>query len=100
MGTLNFDNIEGFILNIPSDYKLGGFTIPFNLHRKHWITIKRVGDQYYNLDSKLKNPEELGDDWKAKAYLRTQLLEKERELLLIVTPDVSKDNSWRIPEEE
>lgn len=86
-------------MNIPSDYKLVGFSIPFNFNRKHWIAIRRVEEQYYNLDSKLKSPEVLGEESAAKIYLRTQLLEKERELLLIVTKDVAKDVSWRVEDD-
>lgn len=32
---LNLSKIKGFILNIPSDYKIGGF-IPLPWERKHW----------------------------------------------------------------
>ena len=42
------DNIIGFILNVPTDYKWGIIHLP--VHRKHWITIRKVGSFYYNLD--------------------------------------------------
>ena len=100
VGELNFENIEGFILNIPSDYKLAGFSIPFNFNRKHWIAIRKVGEEYYNLDSKLKCPELLGKESDAVRYLQDQLHEKERELLLIVTTEVAKNTSWRTEDED
>ncbi|KAF6020131.1 hypothetical protein EB796_021573 [Bugula neritina] len=91
---LQLENIEGFILNIPSDYKLGGL-IPLSFNRKHWVAIRKIVDTYYNLDSKLKSPDSLGDSRKVLHYLQTQLLEKERELLIIVKPEIHKDGSWK-----
>ena len=92
---LNLDNIVGFILNMPSDYKLGGF-IPFNFNRKHWIAIRQIDNVYYNLDSKLKCPELIGDGAAVKQYFRSQLLEKDRELLFAVTEEVQKAVSWKV----
>lgn len=92
---LNLENIDGFILNIPSDYKIGGI-IPFNFNRKHWIALRKVGDYYYNLDSKLKSPESLGSANDVLDYLRTQLLDKHRELLIIVSQEVQEKVSWKL----
>lgn len=55
---LNLDNILGFILNVPSDYKLGFVLLP--LRRRHWVTIRQVHGTYYNLDSKLESPQLIG----------------------------------------
>jgi hypothetical protein len=55
---LNLDNILGFILNVPSDYKLGFMLLP--LRRRHWVTIRQVHGTYYNLDSKLEFPQLIG----------------------------------------
>lgn len=55
---LNLDNILGFILNVPSDYKLGFVLLP--LRRRHWVTIRQVHGTYYNLDSKLEFPQLIG----------------------------------------
>lgn len=38
---LNFDNINGFILNILSDSKIAGF-LPIPWKRKHWIAITKI----------------------------------------------------------
>ena len=54
-------NIFGFVLNVPSKYKLFR-VMPMPLSTKHWIAIKRLhGDNYYNLDSDLKTPEIIGN---------------------------------------
>ncbi|XP_069689307.1 josephin-2-like isoform X2 [Periplaneta americana] len=55
---LNLDNILGFILNVPSDYKLGFVLLP--LRRRHWVTIRQIHGTYYNLDSKLESPQLIG----------------------------------------
>lgn len=51
-------NICGFILNVPSDYKLGFVMLP--LRRRHWITIRQIQGNFYNLDSKLDTPQLIG----------------------------------------
>lgn len=65
--SLNLKSIFGFILNVPSDFKiLGMFGLP--LGQKHWIAIKWIEDEldlsggsYFNLDSNLKYPEQIGN---------------------------------------
>ena len=55
---LNLDNIFGFIMNVPSDYKLGFVLLP--LRRRHWVAIRQIHGTYYNLDSKLESPQLIG----------------------------------------
>ncbi|XP_072390295.1 josephin-like protein [Diabrotica undecimpunctata] len=85
-------NIFGFILNIPSEYKLGFITLP--VWRRHWITIKQINCGYYNLDSKLDAPQLIGGDQEVINYLRDEVESKDKELFLVVTNEVSKDQSW------
>lgn len=56
--TLNLCNISGFILNIPSEYRFGWVLLP--LRRRHWVAIKHIRGNYYNLDSKLERPQLIG----------------------------------------
>ena len=89
---LRLENIDGFILNVPSDYKLGGF-IPFNINNhKHWIAVKKIGDSYYNLDSKLKSPQTITS---ILTFLKEQLMDKNRELLIVVSKQVELSSSWK-----
>lgn len=46
--------VSGFILNVPSKVCLGIVSLP--LRRRHWLAVRQVNGQYYNLDSKLKSP--------------------------------------------
>ena len=60
LSILVFDNIYGFVLNVPSNFRVVGIVpLPF-LKQKHWIALRSVGTTFYNLDSNLKKPEELG----------------------------------------
>lgn len=51
--------IIGFILNVPSNYKIGFVRLP--LQRRHWISVKQINGEYWNLDSKLDAPQVIGD---------------------------------------
>ncbi|XP_046551715.1 josephin-2-like isoform X1 [Haliotis rubra] len=92
---LKVENIMGFILNIPTDYKWGFVRLP--IHRKHWISVRKVQDQYLNLDSKLDCPELIGDESAVKEFLQDQLEDGDKELLLVVTEDVGDSGSWKTP---
>lgn len=83
----------GFILNTPTDYRFGFVRLPF--HRKHWIAIRKVGSYFLNLDSKLDSPETIGDAHELVTFLRRELRDGDKELLLVVDPGVSEAASWR-----
>ena len=40
---LTFGNIKGFILNVPSDYKIAGI-IGLPWERKHWYAVTLIND--------------------------------------------------------
>ena len=52
------EQLVGFIMNVPSEYKLGFVSLP--LQRRHWISIRRVGSAFFSFDSKLKDPVPIG----------------------------------------
>uniref|UniRef100_A0A1B6LRM8 Josephin-2 n=1 Tax=Graphocephala atropunctata TaxID=36148 RepID=A0A1B6LRM8_9HEMI len=85
---LQLDRISGFILNVPSDYRLGFVLLP--LRRKHWVAIRQVAGTYYNLDSKLEDPVLIGLDEELVTYLRRQLENKEKELFIVVSSENSE----------
>lgn len=55
---LKLDQIFGFVMNIPSECRLGFLWLP--LKRRHWISIRSINGIYYNLDSKLPKPSRIG----------------------------------------
>lgn len=57
--TIDTTQILGFILNVPTDYKIGFVVLP--LKRRHWIAIRKIDEQYWNLDSKLDSPQSIGN---------------------------------------
>ena len=89
---LSLDLIEGFILNIPTDYKLG--MVKFPIRRKHWIAIRQIGQHYYNLDSKLEGPEVIGGRSELVQYLGEQVKSNEKELLLVVSTEIAQEGTW------
>lgn len=54
------EKVQGFILNVPSRVSLGIVSLP--LRRRHWLAVRQVNGQYYNLDSKLKSPVWIGGE--------------------------------------
>ncbi|XP_014776703.1 josephin-1 [Octopus bimaculoides] len=95
---LVLENIEGFILNIPC----GNIIMKLISQGKHWITIRKISNVYYSLDSNNKAPVEIGSDDELLVHLCEQLNNNHTELFLIVTPDVDKNKSWfrQLPPEE
>lgn len=59
VGCIELSNVTGFILNVPSNMRWGPFRLP--LKRQHWIGVREVGGIYYNLDSKLRGPQAIGN---------------------------------------
>lgn len=57
--TIDTTQILGFILNVPTDFKIGFVVLP--LKRRHWIAIRKINEQYWNLDSKLDAPQNIGN---------------------------------------
>ena len=92
MNIIALDRVVGFILNIPSEYRLGPVQLP--LRRKHWITIRSIRGTYYNLDSKLDTPEMIGKDSQLINYFRNELLSREKELFIVVTQEVERTRGW------
>lgn len=89
---LNLKLIFGFILNVPSDYKLSFITLP--LRRRHWIAMKRINGLYYNLDSKLDYPRLIGKSQELLDYLKIELDNKDKELFIVVNNEIDKNQSW------
>lgn len=60
LSQLALPQVLGLILNLPSPMSLGLLSLP--LRRRHWVALRQVDGVYYNLDSKLRAPEVLGDE--------------------------------------
>ncbi|XP_033189175.1 josephin-2 isoform X1 [Bombus pyrosoma] len=91
---LCLDNIEGFILNVPTEYKLGFVLLP--LKRRHWIALKKIHGAFYNLDSKLDSPQLIGKENDLLIYLKDQIDSKEKELFLVVSREIDNNQGWLI----
>ncbi|CAH1403607.1 unnamed protein product [Nezara viridula] len=89
---LELSHIQGFILNVPSDYRFGFVLLP--LKKRHWIAIRQVSGVYYNLDSKLDSPHMIGQANDLMAYLKEQLDSRDKELFVVVNQDVEEKHLW------
>lgn len=69
-------------------------SLPLPFLGKHWIAVRRIGDVYYDLDSKLTKPRVIGQD--VLEYLNAFLNREDSvQLLLVVTDDVADSRSWQ-----
>lgn len=93
VGSIELPNVTGFILNVPSNLRWGPFRLP--LKRQHWIGVRQVAGTYYNLDSKLRSPQNIGCPEELRKFLRQQLRGKNCELLLVVSDEVEANQTWR-----
>ncbi|XP_076010898.1 josephin-2 [Genypterus blacodes] len=87
-------SVQGFILNVPSRVSLGFVSLP--LRRRHWLAVRQVNGQYFNLDSKLKSPVCIGGEAELCTFLSEQLSQEVAEMLLVVQREVEEDGSWLV----
>jgi josephin len=59
------------------------------------ISFSFINKVYYNLDSKLDAPEEIGSVEDLSKYLSNLIKSKDKELFVIVTKEVESDDSWK-----
>ncbi|XP_037074085.1 josephin-2-like [Pollicipes pollicipes] len=94
-------HIEGFILNLSTEYRIGPFTLPYS--RRHWVALRRLRPAslppsepavYYNLDSKLPAPQSIGSDSDLIQYLSEKLGSKDVELFVVVSQQAAADGVW------
>jgi len=89
---LCLSQIHGFILNIPSKIKFGFIELP--IQSKHWIAVRSIGGIFYNLNSKLDAPEQIGTDVDLKKFLKDQISDVRVHVFIVVTKAVAKVHTW------
>ena len=87
------DKIFGFIINKPSTMSVFGVNMP--IRSPHWFAVRRIANDYYNLDSKLSAPQCLGDTSKLLEFLKDSLEASRTQLLLVVRKEVAEARLWR-----
>ncbi|XP_017849970.1 josephin-like protein [Drosophila busckii] len=102
---LNFPRIFGYILNMATPPGWRNYvTLPI-WGGRHWLALRCIGDDYYNLDSKLSAPECIGNESNFVEFLRAHLSSEssgDQELLIIVQQFEEEEEqlpqSWLKPE--
>nr|XP_010585277.1 LOW QUALITY PROTEIN: josephin-2-like [Loxodonta africana] len=92
LSQLALPQVLGLIPTCPSPVSLGLLSLP--LRRRHWVALRQVDGIYYNLDSKLRAPEVLGDEDGVRAFLAAALAQGLCEVLLVVTKEVEEKGCW------
>lgn len=64
------------------------------MRRRHWISIRNLEGQFWNLDSKFDMPILIGNDDKLYEFLRNQFSSNDRELFIVVNKEVEENQSW------
>jgi len=83
VSSIDLARVSGVILNTMSTMQVGFVKIP--IRRRHWVAIQAISGEYWNLDSKIKQPEKIGDHSHFKDYLKKILTDKMTELFLVIT---------------
>lgn len=92
---LRFENIFGFIINVPQQTSLWKKIITLgNASTRHWFAIRYLNDTYVNLDSKLLRPEEIGDEEYLESFVLRHL-RVDSQALIIMTKEVEAEESWK-----
>ena len=92
--TIDYEKVYGFILNIPSNYKVFG-VVPLPYSNKHWLAIKYfIGLGYYNLDSNLSKPIRIGEKEDLIRLLTAELSSSDKELLIVVPEEIEPTQLW------
>ena len=92
--TIDYEKVYGFILNVPSNYKVFG-VVPLPYSNKHWLAIKHFsGLGYYNLDSNLSKPIRIGEKEDLIRLLTAELSSSDKELLIVVPEEIEPTQLW------
>lgn len=90
---LNLQHIFGFVVNKPSNVNLVWLEVP--IKRPHWFAVRKINDNYYNLDSKLSSPQCIGNEDKLCEFLRELLSLSAMQLFVIVEKSVAENSLWK-----
>lgn len=80
---ININGAFGYIANINSNITFGFITLP--VKSRHWISLRKLSDgNFYNLDSKLDKPMQIGGNDKFIEYLRTEMTSNDKEFFIVI----------------
>ena len=65
------------------------------IQRKHWIAVRQIDNVYYNFDSKLDKPKQIGAPDELLDYLREEIKNSEQQLLVVAEKSVPVELLWK-----
>ena len=80
-------------MNKPSSVNLVWLEMP--IKRPHWFAVRKINDNYYNLDSKLSSPQCIGNDKELVEFLSELLSLPAVQLFVIVQKSVAENSLWK-----
>ena len=81
------------MVNKPSNVNLVWLEVP--VKRPHWFAVRKINDDYYNLDSKLSSPQCIGNEDKLVEFLTELLSLSAVQLFVIVEKSVAENGLWK-----
>ncbi|RDD45249.1 Josephin-1 [Trichoplax sp. H2] len=94
ISSINFSNVFSFVVNTSTNFKLCWLVL--KSYWSHWFSIRQIGDNYYNLDSKLTRPQQVQN---ITDFLQPYSINPNCHIFLVVSEDVEKEKSWLIDDE-
>ena len=70
-----------------------GVRVP--IERPHWFAVRKICNDYYNLDSKLPVPQCLGNENNLFAFLKDNLTSNSTQLFLVLTKEMADAKLWK-----
>ena len=92
--SIELKNIKGFILNIPLYFEIKWGALQFRHKRKHWTCVRKISNSYYNLDSRLKCPNVIGNELELVTFLKEQIENEDMELFLVMKKECAENETW------
>lgn len=88
---MKLSNIYGIVINNFYKPKCLGLAIP--IKRRHWLAVRKIDEDFYNLDSKLDSPICIGKEDNLIKFLQSELANSTTELFLVVS-NSQPENGW------
>jgi len=92
---INTNHTKGFLINSVSPWNVLGMKLNIS-YFKHWYAITKINDTFFNLDSKLNEPKEIGSSDEVLKYMQDILDLGKSEILVVTLDEVKKEQVFNV----